>query len=449
MSALPSAAGFTSRELLEKAQVHYDALRPYFTGDLPFQYWPCGCVLNSMIDFLWLATQAGVVPAADARTFLNAAANDYLQNQRQGDWYDDWCWWGIATAKAFAPRYRALFDVDLTLIQNFSLICTQTYRFMQSGTPPYSPINDGADFTGTRNAYDHVVEMAKTNPAWEQLRKDVEPMWNVGCWQGPMTPSGEFDPRSNTLGSFQDSVMNGLAYVFVQRTLGQTGSDGLPLGTAADVDAMATFYRNWMGPEVDAGDRIYNAVADDRGLFRERIGRYRNGTPLPAYHPDLAWGGDQGLMLSALAQRYHGQTGTEQAETLSLIHCVVRGVMTTGLGAVADRQRVILPWCSVGAAPADQPGSAPGYGKTAGGDNGDYFSGTGIFMRGLLEALDLPEVRDIVSSNADVLSSTIAAMEDGEAYARQCGVSTKISTEAMIFDHFNQMASYLVASRIA
>jgi hypothetical protein len=450
MSAISKPRMLTSKEYLTKAYQQYIQLEPYFTADDGYQYWPCGCILNSIIDFLSLAAPAGIVTYEDARAFLNKTAAFYLDNHKQGVWYDDWCWWGISTAKIFDPKYDALFEPDKKLSENFYKICTQTFRFMQSGDAPYSP--SAPFYKGTMQAYNFVVEQAKGYPDWEDLRRAIEPVWNLGCWQGPMAPASvnnsNYDPLTNTLGSFQDSVMNGLVYIFVQRTLNKTGADGFELGTSADVENMTSFYKNWMSSAVPAEKRIFNVLGSNHGLFRERIGMYKDGTTLMGFRQELAWAGDQGLMLGALTQLYNRQTGSEQSGTLRLIESVVRGVLGAGLGAMGSYDNVIMPWCNIGLSQTEQPGNAPGYDASHSGDNGDYFSGTGIFMRGLLEAMSNQQVKDIVVSNINVLSSTIDALDDGTQYVDKVFTNGSQNGATPMFDQFNKMATYLVASQV-
>jgi hypothetical protein len=433
----------TAQQYLKQAEAYYNKLMPNFkNNDEQINgYWIRGCILESMVDFLLLAGRYDIIPYSTGNKFLENAASVYLSNQYQGVWYDDWMWWGNTTSKVYDPAYKDLFAGNANLKEYFMKICDQTFTFVRSGKAPYTPLDPA--YVGAMKAFDYVMEKAAIDPArWRQFSKDVEPRWNIGCWQGPMTPDPDYNPLQLNLGPFQDSVVNGLFFIFAQRTLHQPGH-----GTQQDITDMRTFYGNWMHDLALPPDmRLFNRLSPEAGLFRERVSVYKNGLPINGYEADLAWSGDQGLMLSALTSLYFTQSGTQKQGTLSTIKEIVRGVIQYAIGDINQtHQNVIMPWCHVDLPASQQPGIAPGN------DPGDYFSGTGIFMRGLLEASRIPEVKALIETATvqQALQNTLDALLDQDVYMEFVFRKYSIPSDAHEwFNEFNKMAALLVASQL-
>jgi hypothetical protein len=440
----------TAQQYLKLAETYYTDLIPRLTNadQKENAYWVRGCILESVVDFLLLAGRYDIIPYSKGNKFLEVAGFVYLSNQYQGAWYDDWMWWGNTTSRVYDPAYRDLFAGNANLKEYFMKICAQTFTFVRSGKAPYAPLNPA--YVGTLNAFEYVKQKAAVDPArWRQFAKDVEPRWNIGCWQGPMTPDHDFNPLELSLGPFQDSVVNGLFYIFAQRTQHQPG-----YGTQKDIDDMTTFYNNWNEPALPADRRLFNRVSPESGLFRERVSVYKNGMAINGYEADLAWSGDQGLMLAALTSLYLTQPGTQKLETLATIKSIINGVIQHATGDINQTyQNVIMPWCHLDLPASQQPGNAPGS------DPGDYFSGTGIFMRGLLEASKIPEVKALIGTAnvQQVLQNTLDALLDKDANNKDTNIYMNFvfnynpppSTEAHEwFNDFNKMAALLVASQL-
>lgn len=441
----------TAQQYLNQAEGYYNKLMPRFkNNDEQINgYWIRGCILDSIVDFLLLAGRYDIIPYNQGNAFLENAASVYLRNQYQGVWYDDWMWWGNTTSKVYDPAYKDLFAGNANLKEYFMKICDQTFTFVRSGKAPYTPLDPA--YVGTLKAFDYVMEKAGQDPArWRQFSKDVEPRWNIGCWQGPMTPDSSYNPLELYLGPFQDSVVNGLFFIFAQRTQHQPG-----YGTQQDITDMRTFYENWtndLGLPPDL--RLYNRLSPEAGVFRERVSIYKNGKPVNAYVPDLVWGGDQGLMLSALTNLYFTESGIQKQDTLSTIKEIILGVTQYGLGDISQAHKgVIMPWCHLELSAPEQPGNAPGSdpSQNPGGDPADYFSGTGIFMRGLLEASRIPEVKTLIETAnvQQTLQNTLDALQDQDVYMNFVFRKYSIPTDAHgWFNEFNKMAALLVASQL-
>ncbi len=538
MSSNPKTLPLSSEEYLKNAHDHYKNLIPYFYLDpnnpnnhhkyTNYQYWGTGCVLSGMIDFLKLAVKAGKVDISEAQNFLCKAADGFLdeknpdeknRNSNKGWWYDDWAWWCIATAKVFDPNYSELFDppdrkpVDCNedLCKKFIDICTNTFNIVMYGVNGSTDIKPNQSisskyyqyFTGTMDAYNDVREQAKremssqsTQDDWNKLRDDCRPVWNLGCWDGPMRPGHDpiitMDPRLVQAPGIQDTLMSALVYIFTQRILlnedEEERTENNKFWTYKElrctVSCITEFFQNWMGSSPDSDElwsqhKIFNELTDNSdgpGLFRERVGRFKNlNTEVLAFHPELAWAGDQGLMLQALTLLYNSpkNSGTlfDGKSPLEIMEAVINGVFGHGLATIDTHNDVIMPWCHVGSDPKEQPGLAPTYDKKLydkkvqyakshdlpippKGDPNDFFSGTGVFMTGLLEAMNIFKdkegndiIKSIVNENINVLQSTIAALKDNE-YTVRAGVNLGNPTVSM-FNEYNKMATYLVASQWA
>jgi hypothetical protein len=442
---------------------------------LPKQYWVLGCIFDSILDLFKLAVPKGFLTRDQFMDFLLETTQKYIKTQSQGVWYDDWCWWGNPAAKIFSHGYDQLFNAETMIVNprdkkvhdNLLTICTDTFLFVKTGTEAYKPVDHNASYyTGTTDAYNNAVKLASGQTMaseWADLAKDCRPVWNVGCWQGPMIPKDiggtQCDPRYAypPEGSFQDSVMNGLFYIFVLRTLNKVGNKNAMLGTQKDVNDMTTFYSLWMNegqPALTADQQLFMQLPDpdglgrDFGLFRERVSIYSDGkTPPVGFNKDLAWTGDQGLMLSALTELYNIQSGDEQQKTYKLICAIINGVFGYAIGDVnEDHKGVIMPWFTLNPPTGKQPDDAPG-----GDDKNNYFSGTGIFMRGLLDALGIPDVRRLIKNDTNVknvLSNTLAALRDGSVYVNFIFNNKKLTEENRFFDDFNKMATLITASQL-
>ncbi|SBS27353.1 hypothetical protein MSP8887_00620 [Marinomonas spartinae] len=421
----------TTSDYLEQAKTRYMWLKPHYKNQQAL-YWPLGNTLSTMIDFLNLAVPAGNVTLTEAQSFLNTAADNYEKN---GAWYDDWGWWGNATAKVFDEGYAHLFDGDLGLQKKFKSICQYCFDFMKNGDTSLK----GPNSQGAPNAYSYVVEKANDptdqNPStWVNIKKDAEPVWNTGCWQNYMSPNcnptdaiENHDEHSGAvLGPFQDTVVNALYYILTQRVLAPGYSE------KSDIDMMTDYFNKWMGnstPRLTPQEQIFNNLSSDpkAGLFRERISKFKDGTPVPGYREgNLAWTGDQGLMLSALTLLYKTN---QDDDTLALIEATIQGVVRHAV----DANNMILPW-SDQSVPA-QTGIAPGE------DYGDYASGTGVFMRGLLHASSIPEVMTLIRTesmiNNSLLVTTNQCLSPGYPYDGDT-----------IFKHFNELATLTAASKL-
>lgn len=159
----------------------------------------------------------------------------------------------------------------------------------------------------------------------------------------------------------------------------------------------------WHRPDV-ALMNVYSAD-QAKAVVRERVGTFR---PLPpgkkpgvkdaAYRSDLAWTGDQGLVLGALVTRMRmvPSGSREYRQLLATARQVLAGTMDYLVNRETDPRGILRAWW---------PDPAPG------GDDDDYLTGPGIFFRSLLYAyrantdlkndLQQPAVQDFIRANAE------------------------------------------------
>ena len=451
------------RNYISAAKNRYDGIiKNFYSPQSPeFDYWPEGCCFDSMIDFLNIAisipadkyTTNKLVPKLEARDFLEFVAHKYITENAHGAWYDDWGWWGTATAKLYDPTYYELLygnPEDSTLESDFKDICQQCFNFMKfgksklEGQPAYSSVNK---HLGALNAYTLVTKMVNNqiNPTtdWKAIEKKALPYFKYGCWQGDMrpdqTPVDLPDGRKATnLGPYQDTVINALYFEIIQRVL--PGG----LSTETDIDNMEAFFHNWMNsPELTEKQKLFNEFSTTSGLIRERVSIFADGKAVHGYKPKLAWTGDQGLMLCALTQRYKSTKSQDpkSKEILATITSIINGVFNYSVGPLGESEElIILPWSNQDA--KNKLGDAPGN------DPEDYFAGTGVFMRGLLEACSIKEVLDVVKQSDHInkiLKDTAEICKTPNSYVDAILGGGDLNISHQIFSPFTELAVLTMA----
>jgi hypothetical protein len=161
---------------------------------------------------------------------------------------------------------------------------------------------------------------------------------------------------------FQNTVTNGLHFILAARLYAAT-NDGSYKDAA---DKQYGFFKNWfettdVAPLLDRDG--------DQALVRERVSAFApsSNEPMYGFDPDLAWAGDQGLVLGGLVDRMRYVTsGSDYKDMLGYARQILAGVK--------DRLAVngIL-----------QPWTGP---RSPAGDDGDYCTGIAVCMRYLLYA---------------------------------------------------------------
>lgn len=289
------------------AQKVYTDMKSYF-ADAGGNMWTYGNAFDSVADFMMLTNQS------DA----DLLANVYSSFQLPGAWYDDFCWPAIAALKAYDPAYKTVFAgqstaYDKSYIELFQDYVISNWKVVHDGESP-STVHE----LGTQNVWNKINQTT-----WAAYA----PRFTGGAWQCDINSDlndqqrEPQNPGVNTLGPFQDTVMNDLLLVFSTRLAALTSDTSISTEVAQAAAAAKSelgFLLNWFNQgtstdKVAMGDLLLKFSSEtaykandysDGVLVRERVGTYAEQSgaypPLQAYDPDRAWGGDQGLMLGGL-----------------------------------------------------------------------------------------------------------------------------------------------------
>ncbi|MBV9932296.1 MAG: hypothetical protein JO013_15325 [Alphaproteobacteria bacterium] len=225
-------------------------------------FWQAGCVFDTILDYFLTLEEAGRFTPADA-ALRQQLVGQAITGYRNGiigvnaNWYDDWCWWGIAAAKAFDPDYEDGFGTDADAFRAMALdlwglVDQGDFGPVAQSVPDwawkksaflYDDTKRVAKFTretltrraelhvGTRNAWSLITDGPHGIPTDRTLSDRsyftspvptvwAEPRFPGGCWQYDLStwpfPVGDGpdwkdpNPRSCTLGVFQVTLMQGL-----------------------------------------------------------------------------------------------------------------------------------------------------------------------------------------------------------------------------------------------
>jgi hypothetical protein len=347
MSSPPTALRRAARDAFDDCQRLFNAST---------NYWRLGNTFDTLIDYaLYDPSVAGE---------LGAKAQQKYTAMGDASWFDDYGWWGIAAAKAYSTRV-------LPSPEWYSGLRDHCWNRMRPGAQVWA-LADKTLFRDYAPRFDGGV--------WNSFWKPTAgaPEWANQC--PPCTPGYD-------LCGIQNTVTNGLFLILCARV----SAAGGPAEAWNDAQREYRFLQDWFGfsdPQARLLKTVPNGV-----LVRERVGSFANGTTKCGFVPDFAWAGDQGLILGGLVDlmsRWQAHPAG-YGPALNLAKQILSGVKTGGL---FRPDGTLLPWTG---------GDAPG------GDNCDYLTGIGVFLRYLLYALrnnaDLKpvivrEYRDLVLENA-------------------------------------------------
>ena len=332
-----------------RAQAHdtFIRLRPAFNAHTIF--WQQGHMLDTMVDYL------GLVSPQEGAGFGEEALLKFLDRGGiPGDdgsvpnsplWFDDYAWWGIAALNA--SRYPRLFG---GLTRGFRGIADLMWEPMFR----YAP-----------NTW--------ANACHDERYAPFEPKFEGGVWNWiyaprkilslPETPAGPDQTQISALESIQNTVTNSLYWVLTARLHADTGAQ-LYKDCA---NREYAFLRQWFTLPNPEESLMWEGKGD--AIVRERVATYKNGNLLRGYSPELAWSGDQGLVLGGLVDHMAlvGQTDPRYGDLLRYAQRLTQGVKTR-----MSEQGRLLPWVPYTNAPDH---GAPG------GDVDDYQTGVGVYMR--------------------------------------------------------------------
>lgn len=377
----------------EKAEDAYQKLKATVQDSTDF--WKIGNCFDTMTDYLRQAGSADLAMLGMIRDRYSATVNTGA-----ACWYDDFCWWSIASAKAFDPAYKEIFA---NLSGFYETVATNCWRVVDTGRNDRVHLGAPQAFTNKDNLTffnpKPVPEVYWVTPRFEHGRQSgLHGVWQYDIfsnkrdqqhnWSGPVECSNDTNPswpKHSWLGPYQLTLVNTLYFLMAQRVPGVTYQ-------LADVYG---FLRAWLGYDAanepgkdsEGQDLSLVIILDEAGktiaLPRERVSTYAKDPDRPEPHddypkvenwmdgkadgsPNRSWGGDIGLLLNCLV----GYRKDHQDDPMckSLIQPLIFGYL----------DHLVINGEPQGYWPAGDP--------LFGNDIGDYKSGIGVFMRGVLQS---------------------------------------------------------------
>lgn len=421
-----------------QAAATFTRLVQTYSGTEYSNSWQTGNVFDTLTDYLFRYPAADPGPGA----VLDATLDRWRATEGSRCWYDDYGWWGIASAKAFEKEYARIFGSTLSEFQGMAIRC---WDVMHTGKPSKS-----YSYRGGPNVWDNRDEGSSPGyfsaPNTWAVPRYPGGVWQYDMWKDRRDPSkcipnkddptkcsftlGEdswsnpSDPTQYDLGPFQLTVMNGLYLVLALRLkLMNQGT-----GTDESIASEMSFLKNWFyNAEIDDDHKLLWRQPDNNYLVRERVGTYAHCEELNTYpqvqgfQVEGAWGGDQGLILGGLLDYLWVEPSDPIAQ--SLANSIALGVLKD----MVDSDGV-LPYSS---------------GFNYHGDSDDYSCGSGVFWRYLLRGF---------AANAglrtELLNLVTADPEGNAIYKSAEGTATRIPPGNKLFADFNILATLTAAIEI-
>jgi hypothetical protein len=359
--------------------------------------WRTACAMDTLLDYFMICE---VDPAS-----YEAAAINALDPTKGGNWWDDFGWIGIA---ALRSADQNLFPESRT---DFLKIAINAWAYMygpgwsQSSTDVY-PFTD-AQLRG----WSTFAQKHSTNSGAPNVWKDIAQTWHGitdqqkmerqpryspgGIWNAPITgddapvPVPSYQGTQAYVSPIQNTVTNAVFTILSLRLYEASKNADFgsvfqesTLDTAACLQAwkdQIAWFDLWM-LQTAAPDQSLILKSGGGALVRERASTFISLWD-SAYDKDWAWTGDQGLLLGAL--REGGSAGYVESDAFALYRDIVDGVFDNGYQPRTYGGKIsgtfLLPWVGIGAADPYNTGVPQN-------DSPDYQTGTGVFMRYLLQA---------------------------------------------------------------
>ena len=354
-AGVPPPGGPAPANLLTAADDAYEEILNIFkslpgagcvmdSGATECNYWHLGNAFDTVIDYL-------IMNPSKAGAFADAVIVKYAATVHTPSpcWYDDFGWWAVAAQRAL--EHPDLWSEDQ--IHKFEAIATQTWTTMQAGLFVWDLAPE--DFSDFEPYFDGGI----WNYFW--TAEHVPGICHTPC--SPDVSVSFFCGRQNT-------VTNGLYLVAAAMRTVDTGDPLYKQATTREWD----FLYNWFNFP-NASDSLLNVLGpgdDGAAVARERVSTYANGEQDDDFSSDLAWAGDQGLILGGLL-RFTDAVPSHRQAIISLAKRITDGV----LEYLSDGSR-FFPWSNVPNPTPETIGGSPD------GDDGDYNAGIGVYMRYLL-----------------------------------------------------------------
>lgn len=375
--------------------------------------WRNAWAMDTLLDYFAVRH---VDPAAYEVLPLNA-----LNPNLQGNWWDDFGWIGIAALRAAEqindfhqhPEYR---DRFLKIAINawaymygpgWSKSNKAIYPFTDTDLPGWDQFaNDHKSNIGAPNVWKDIAQTWKGRQSINENQKmERKPRYSPGgIWNSPITDSSHpklvrhYQQRINYLDTYvspiQNTVTNVVYAILTLRIFQASSKEAFSnVFSESTLDAKAclqawkdqiAWFDQWM-IQTKGDESLQLELDETSSLVRERVSTFNevSGTRYwdASYCKDWVWTGDQGLLLGAL--REGKAAGYVESKVFDLYPNIVEGVFKYGYQPRTYDTTItgsfLLPWIVLESKdPSDQ--------EALGNDAGDYQTGTGVFMRYLLQA---------------------------------------------------------------
>lgn len=315
-------------------------------------------------------------------------------------WFDDYCWWGLASLKA--ARAEGRFSADFrALFRGITDLCYQpVYRFAPTVYANAIWFNWKGSPTDLSKLPASFVDFSQYAPLyeggvwnWLYLNQHFE-----GLEYSESVPGNVRD----SLHPIQNTVTNALTWVLSERLYNDTGTGVY----GEQADKLSGFFSAWFDPDEGTTPLLdrWKTDGSSKALVRERVAVYKNGSGVPGYlGDDFFWGGDQGLVLGAVVARL--ERGDLEPSQAAALHDLAEELILGVTEKLRGDKGQLLPW-----SPFTHPSDHKSSHGAPSGDFDSYSTGIGVFMRYLLAAYrsnttlrafigERPEVRGLVVSN--------------------------------------------------
>jgi len=353
------------------AELEYEKLLNawIYQGDKDYNHilmWYQGNALDTLIDYVSITLNK-----KEGSRLGGYISDFYIARLNEGNWWDDFGWWGIAFLNA-ARNHNILGGKETDYMENATR-CLEDR--MDQGTRVWAMANEG----------DCIPCINASPPEWYRF----EPRFSGGVWNAAFAglntgtptqqkcrpsvagiPLGTPEDYCSLLTPLQNTVTNGLYLVLNTRYYLQN-----PEIREKRRDRTLAIYgwlKNWMDVEdkavslcpVSKGkpaplNKIKPSLLNsETGLLRERAGTYvQDATQSPAcftgvkwYEQDLSWTGDQGIVLGGLVDILNSGLTEDNQWLLEKATGILDGVrdhLTKGMsGSTRDNlaPEVLRPW---------------------------------------------------------------------------------------------------------
>ncbi len=360
--------------------------------------WRTACALDTILDYF-------LVCDIDPSPYETAAINA-LDPTQLGNWWDDFGWIGIAALRAaeqntFSGRSDDLLKIAINSWAymygpGWSQSSTAVYPFTDANLPGWEQFaNRHPSNVGAPNVWKDIAQ------TWPDITNDQKleraPRYSPGgIWNSPITGDtapvisstytgtrAYVNPIQNTVTNAVFTILSLRIYQVSKKTAFSNVFSQSTLDTETCLQAwkdQIAWFDQWMLKTAHADQSLLLKTAAG-SLVRERVSTFNELGWDSAYDKNWAWTGDQGLLIGIL--REGGAAGYMESDVFGLYPSIVEGVFTNGYqprtyaGTITGS--FLLPWIEIGASHPYNVGEPAN-------DYTDYQTGTGVFMRYLLQA---------------------------------------------------------------